>query len=83
MTNLQASLLAAFAILVAILIWHAFTRDKNVRRTRWGVFIERDRFEEEDKVHLALWNQDAEQSNVNVSMDADEKSTTPKWPTVR
>jgi hypothetical protein len=44
-SDLEAGLVAVFAIVVVILIWHVLTRDKEVRQTRWGVFIERDRYD--------------------------------------
>lgn len=50
MTNLQASLIAGVSVLVVVLAWHAIVRDREVRRTRWGVFVERDRYSE-DSIH--------------------------------
>jgi hypothetical protein len=44
-SDLEAGLVAVFAIIVVILVWHVITRDKEVRQTRWGVFIERDRYD--------------------------------------
>jgi hypothetical protein len=49
MTDLQTILVALVAALIVLVIWHVIVRDKSSRsrHTRWGVFVERDKFGDE------------------------------------
>lgn len=76
------AVIAASVVFLAILAYRLMRRDDNVRRTRYGFFIERDRYEE----GVALTGQrdsdvapTGQQSDTHEVVPGDE-STKVEWP---
>ena len=48
-TEVVLAVVAAAALLALLALWRSRKNPSPVRRTRWGFFVERDRFEDDKK----------------------------------